>query len=586
MDHTVSSSGSPRLHKLMLGASLGLAVLGAVVVAVRALSTGEGSLVEPVVLMLMAGVGTIELLGGARLWWFARLTGVALSVLSLVGLVTGRELSTIDPDVTLGILVVCGVVYVSTAPLERSRIEGMAWIACYSVASTWLERPEMPVALARLMIGVVGQGVALGLVGRLLAAARRANAELVAAARFDAALARCSALLLADNGDEAMDAAIHELLEATDAGYVFVDVVGTDDQGRTTWTIIHSSENASAFAGPNQMHTGTYDELPGFLDALRAGRPGFVVVADLPPGGLRAGYEREGVTGEMAVPVLVEGRWIGSLGFSDFSGRSRWTPSEVALATRAAELIGAHWTRKRSLEGLQEINRAKARFVASVGHELRTPLAAVVGFAAELAERLGHLSPAEISELATLVHGQASELADLVADLLAVERAASGALTVIPSRVAVLDEVRRVAKSFGACAVRVEGVDETAWADPVKVRQIVRNLIGNALRAGGSRVEVRVATMAGDVLVTVSDDGEGVDLLQADRVFDHFFQGREARTSAGSVGVSLAVARRLAQLMGGDLGYRRGNGWTRFVLSLPAASGAAGPVIGSSAAAS
>jgi len=98
----------------------------------------------------------------------------------------------------------------------------------------------------------------------------------------------------------------------------------------------------------------------------------------------------------------------------------------------------------------------------------------------------------------------------------------------------------------------------------------VRNLLTNAHRYGGSQVRIEVASTDSTATLVVSDDGPGVRGIDVERIFDPYFRTQSgADVKPDSVGLGLAVARQLAQMMGGDLVYKRQDGWTRFELTLP-----------------
>ena len=107
-----------------------------------------------------------------------------------------------------------------------------------------------------------------------------------------------------------------------------------------------------------------------------------------------------------------------------------------------------------------------------------------------------------------------------------------------------------------------------ARADSLRVRQIISNLISNAIKYGGS--EIRVGVEEGDdrVLLSVSDNGPGVPMGETELIFERYYRSIESPTMPGSVGIGLAVSRQLAELMDGTLEYIPGD-WGRFVLSLP-----------------
>jgi two-component system sensor histidine kinase ChiS len=112
---------------------------------------------------------------------------------------------------------------------------------------------------------------------------------------------------------------------------------------------------------------------------------------------------------------------------------------------------------------------------------------------------------------------------------------------------------------------------EKLWADPLRFRQIVRNLLTNASRYGGDEIWLEVEDRDANVVVTVVDNGAGVPRTLEQRIFEAYERGNHGQVAQpGSVGLGLAVSRRLAGLMNGSLEYRRVDGQTRFELSLPA----------------
>ena len=139
---------------------------------------------------------------------------------------------------------------------------------------------------------------------------------------------------------------------------------------------------------------------------------------------------------------------------------------------------------------LAELVASKDEFVASVSHELRTPLTAVVGLAHELNARHGEFTQEEIREFTSLLVSESSDIADIVEDLLVAARADLGSLTLDIRAVDVTAVVQAVLRDLAGHAP--EGVDGPLLveADPLRLRQIIRNLVGNAVRYGGDQVRV------------------------------------------------------------------------------------------------
>ncbi len=219
-------------------------------------------------------------------------------------------------------------------------------------------------------------------------------------------------------------------------------------------------------------------------------------------------------------------------------------------------------------ERLEALVRSKDQFVATVSHELRTPLTAIFGLSHELQRQSGQFSPSEMDEFIGLIADQSSELSDLIDDLLVAARADSGSLNV-EAQVVDLDEVLQAVLEPGGVAVR--GTAGPALADPLRLRQILRNLLTNANRYGGPARAIELVERGHEVAVRVIDDGTGVPPDMAEKIFEPYESAHAPGTQPKSVGLGLGVSRSLARLMGGDLVYLREDDRTVFEVRLPAA---------------
>jgi len=224
---------------------------------------------------------------------------------------------------------------------------------------------------------------------------------------------------------------------------------------------------------------------------------------------------------------------------------------------------------------LELLVESKDAFVASVSHELRTPLTVVTGLAHELSQRWMTLSDEEMDEFTTMLVGQSEDMADLIEDLLVAARANIGNVAVRIMPVDVGTEVAGVLAGFESQTDRVieSDVSEvTISADPSRLRQILRNLVSNAIRYGGSKVVVEGFVSSGLFVLEVKDDGDPIPEADRDRIFEPYERAHETSGRPGSVGLGLAVSRTLAELMRGSLTYRH-DGWSVFRLELPATVG-------------
>jgi len=221
------------------------------------------------------------------------------------------------------------------------------------------------------------------------------------------------------------------------------------------------------------------------------------------------------------------------------------------------------------LEAERELNRAKDDFIASLSHELRTPLTTIVGFTEILAADTSISGTSR--EHLHLISASSADLSRMVNDLLTAARLDAEALTIQMQTVDLRDEVETAASPYIRAGepLHIRIPDLEVYADPLHVRQVVHNLLSNALRHGGEQVVITASANQGNAVLVVADNGPGVPEDLEEKLFQRFFhKGRQALV-AGSVGLGLAISNELARRMGGSLRYERVDGWTKFSLKLP-----------------
>jgi signal transduction histidine kinase len=237
-----------------------------------------------------------------------------------------------------------------------------------------------------------------------------------------------------------------------------------------------------------------------------------------------------------------------------------WAERFNRMAATLAETIGR-------LEAAEAQNR---RFVADVAHELRTPVAALVAEASILRDHLGAL-PEASRRAGELLVSDVARLRELVDDLMEVSRFDAGAEQIALEPV---DVGRFVATVVAARApgATVTGPDAPVVieTDPRRLDRILGNLLDNASEhAGGTPVEVRVASAGEWLTLSVADRGPGVQPERLDRIFERFYKADPSR-HAGSSGLGLAIAAEHAALLGGTLTARnRAGGGLELDLRLP-----------------
>jgi len=217
----------------------------------------------------------------------------------------------------------------------------------------------------------------------------------------------------------------------------------------------------------------------------------------------------------------------------------------------------------RSMSGdLQRTLQARTDLVTNVSHELRTPLTAVKGLVETL--RDGAVDDLEVRDkFLASIEGETDRLIRLVNDLLTLSRADAQALALHRERFDLADLARSCADELTAHAsaqnvsISVEGSSIHVHADADRIRQVLVNLLDNAIRYSppGESVTVSVTPLPGSVTVSVQDRGPGIPAAEQDRVFERFYRADKsrARKGEGGAGLGLAIAQTLVEAHGGHI---------------------------------
>jgi PAS domain S-box-containing protein len=289
----------------------------------------------------------------------------------------------------------------------------------------------------------------------------------------------------------------------------------------------------------------------------------------------------------MCLPMVISGSTVGSIllvmSSSGRHYRERDQETGLELARRAAAAVDNarhHTAEQAARREAEAASLAKSRFLATMSHELRTPLTGIIGYTELLDEEVtGPLTPRQKQQLSR-IKTSAWHLVTIIDQILLFARAEAGREEV---RLSAVDLVSLVHESVAIVEpqARAKGLTLEAYADQPhlvietdqgKVRQILLNLVGNAVKfTDEGSVRVHVASGAAAAEIRVQDTGPGVAQDQRERIFDAFTQVDSSNTRAkGGTGLGLTVSRRLAELLGGALAVESaaGSGST-FVLRLP-----------------
>lgn len=249
-------------------------------------------------------------------------------------------------------------------------------------------------------------------------------------------------------------------------------------------------------------------------------------------------------------------------------------PEPSAVPRRLRELVASFRT---MVDRLGEDERQRRRLLADVSHELRTPLAVVQG---SVEAMLDGVHPADEAHLRAVL-AETEVLSRLVDDLRTVTLSESGTLALHPEPTDLVVITGELEASFRArldtagASLSIEASDDLPllFVDPVRTREVLANLVGNALDHAGSGVRIAITARAvpgtASVEISVSDDGPGIAPELLPTLFDRFVKSPASRGS----GLGLAIARNLVLAQGGaiEVASRVGEG-TAFTIRLPAAT--------------
>ncbi len=310
----------------------------------------------------------------------------------------------------------------------------------------------------------------------------------------------------------------------------------------------------------------TINDISPFIERLR----GVILIAGILAAAV-AVFMAILISNQLLKPVRALTRAADHLSAGDLSTRVKVEGSdELATLGRTFNQMAAN------LESEEERKKA---LTTDIAHELRTPLAVQK---AQIEAMLDGVVPLDKENLMT-IENQAEFLARMVDDLRLLAMADAGELKLEMQDIQAEELVQKVIDQFKVQAqneeadlilnVSEEAKDKYLHSDPVRLTQIIHNLIANALRYGKKhgKVDVEISNIAGKTIITVSDDGNGIPEDALPHLFERFYRHEKARSrETGGSGLGLAISKKLAILLGGDLtAANLPQGGARFTLILP-----------------
>jgi signal transduction histidine kinase len=291
-----------------------------------------------------------------------------------------------------------------------------------------------------------------------------------------------------------------------------------------------------------------------------------------------------GLRSELIAPLLLGARPIGMISLSR-AEVDAFTEEEVELVSLLGRLVAtavqnirAYEAERQTVEELRRLSALRADFVSLVSHELRSPMAAVIGAARTLQERWRSLGPEQREAFLALIADETNRLAALIGDVLDTSRIEAGTFSYNFTDV----DLRRLVEE--AVSIASVGQDEvrirasvpdplpTIRGDRERLRQVLANLIDNAVKysPAGDEVEVAARPEDGRVRISVRDRGPGISHDQQRLIFEKFGRADAAGVSKPGTGLGLFIARSIAEAHGGTLDVRSSpDQGATFTLTLP-----------------
>jgi signal transduction histidine kinase len=309
------------------------------------------------------------------------------------------------------------------------------------------------------------------------------------------------------------------------------------------------------------------------------------------------------ITSALSLPLRVGDRCVGVLNVNrinhpqSFQEHHRETlrlfAEHVGSVIERAEMVERLAARTQALEAtnlhLNELHRLKDVFLSTASHELKTPLTAVIAYAELLEVNDGKLPPERQAEFLRRLRNEARQLLGLIDDILDLSRLETGKLmlekvpvTVDAVVLGAIDTTQSMAEKYEVTvATKFDPESPQLELDEVKMRQVVVNLLANAIKFSppGSTVSIGTRRDGDFVVIEVTDHGPGIQPDAATHIFSLFGQGvRQGKPSrTGGLGIGLHLVKRLTELHGGHVGVNSpATGGSTFWVRLPA--GAAAPV--------
>jgi PAS domain S-box-containing protein len=392
-------------------------------------------------------------------------------------------------------------------------------------------------------------------------------------------LTEASETLLSSFDDPTTLARVGRLAVPTVADWCMVDLAPSGGQGEPI-VIVHADRTQTGIVEQWALADRQGKRLR-LAELLRDGQPALLPEV---PQAWTHGRDHQDLavtTSVLVVPVVARDEVLGTLALGVSSGR-RYGPADLAMAEDLAHRVSLAADNARLYREARDAVSARDEFLSIASHELRTPLTPLqIVLQRLLSERsnepLETITPERLRLLLARSERQVQRLTALVDNLLDVSRVSSGTLRLQREDCDLAEVVTEVIGRFGEecaraeCQVTIESPDTLVgqW-DPLRIEQVVTNLLANAIKYGaGKPIAIHLTRLGPSARLVVSDQGIGIEPEKLPRIFERFERAVSSR-SYGGLGLGLYIARQIVEAHGGRISVasRPGEG-SVFTIDLP-----------------
>ncbi|WP_160718915.1 ATP-binding protein [Isachenkonia alkalipeptolytica] len=415
---------------------------------------------------------------------------------------------------------------------------------------------------------------------------KRTHRNLEERVRYETELSNVSQQLLKEEMEEALQGALVHLQRASGASrvYIFENVEEYNLATKERKLYTKYAYEACAAGIKPQIDTPAlkrFDLEPDFTRWKNQLSRGFYIagdVEDFPPSEIEV-LSSQGIQSLLVIPIFVEKKWYGFLGFDEVLQKRRWNEQDVGILNTAADMMGSYIEKKKretamknsqkklrvAMKNAQEANRQKSEFIANMSHEIRTPMNSIIGFAEILEKEIR--DPEHRDYIQSIKQG-GENLLTLMNDILDLSKIEAGMVKIEKTEVSLrklieeikdIFELRAKQKNIRLQVEIQEDLPRRLWIDETRIRQILLNLVGNGIKfTDKGFVKIKTAfekkdQRHGTLRIEVVDTGKGISKRGQKEVFKPFVQWNPKEDASQGTGLGLSITKNLVEILEGEI---------------------------------